>query len=136
MKNKFTLFVSLSLLLFAALGCSSLNPLGGDSANTGSQSNKSVGDKAVDVAVGESKIGIPECDEVMDKVTAELNSPDEGYIAKAIKATVLNRIKDGIRESYEKNPKDTEELIKSCKEFGAQFDKYKAEEEAKKNQQQ
>lgn len=133
MKNKFTFFVSLSLVLFAALGCSSLNPLGGDSA---SQSNKSIGDKAVDVAVGESKIGVPECDEVMDKVTAELNSPDEGYVTKAIKATVLNRIKDGIRESYEKNPNDTAELVKTCKEFAVQFAKYKAEDEAKKKEQE
>jgi hypothetical protein len=96
-------------------------------------------DKAVDTAVGESKIGIPECDEVMDLIQNELDNSDDNFIVKAGKATVLNRIKDGIREGVEKNKnsnsnKDLEETAKTCREFRKQFDKYKAEENAKHSQ--
>ena len=75
-----------------------------------------------------------ECDEVSDLIEAELNNSDDNFVVKAVKATALNRIKDGIRESVEKNKNDPVELAKTCKEFKLQFEKYKAEEEAKRNQ--
>ncbi|MCV4677111.1 hypothetical protein OFC08_29930, partial [Escherichia coli] len=89
--------------------------------------NKTVTDKVVETTVGESKIGIPECDEVMDEITAELNNPDDGYIAKAIKQTFLNRIKENLRESLEQNKSDKVEMAKNCREFKKQLDKFKAE---------
>lgn len=134
MKNKLSLILALSVLVFTVLGCSSLNPLGGD---TSSQSNKSISDQAVDVAVGESKIGIPECDEVLDQINAEMNNPDDNFVTKAVKQTVLNRIKDGIRESVTNSTgKDREEMVKTCREFKTQLDKYKAEEAAKQTEAQ
>ena len=136
MKNTLTTLFVLLALTFAVLGCS-LNPFGGskssESSNS-SQKDKTLTDKAVDTAVGESKIGVPECDEVMDAITAEMNNPDDDFVTKAIKATVLNRIKDGIRESVEKNKQDTAELAKTCKEFKTQFDKFKAEQKAKEQE--
>jgi hypothetical protein len=113
------------------LGCSSINPFSSEPAS--GQGGKSTSDKVVDTAVGESKIGVPECDEVMDELTKEMNSPDDNFVTKAIKATVLNRIKDGIRESVEQNKSDKVEMAKTCKEFKVQLEKYKAEEDAKKN---
>ncbi|HEV8592729.1 MAG TPA: hypothetical protein VGQ55_11550, partial [Pyrinomonadaceae bacterium] len=109
------------------------------SDSNSANSNKTLTDKAVDTAVGESKIGIPECDEVMDLIQNELDNSDDNFIVKAGKATVLNRIKDGIREGVEKNKnsnsnKDLEETAKTCREFRKQFDKYKAEENAKHSQ--
>jgi hypothetical protein len=65
----------------------------------------------------------------MDAIEAELNNSDDNFIVKAGKATVLNRIKDSIKESVEKNPNDKEELAKTCREFKIQFDKYKAEQQ-------
>jgi hypothetical protein len=124
--------IVVSFFLFAVLGCGSINPF--SSEPSGSQNGKSTSDKAVDTAVGESRIGVPECDEVMDELTKEMNSPDDNFVTKAIKATVLNRIKDGIRESVEQNKSDKVEMAKTCKEFKAQLEKYKAEEEAKKNE--
>lgn len=138
MRNTFTFAFALITLGFAALGCSSINPLAGstESSNTAqpstSQGNKSTTDKVVDTTVGRSKIGVPECDEVMDLIEAEANNPDDNFVTKAVKATVLNRIKDGIRDSVEKNKQDTTEMAKTCKEFRTQFDKYKAEEANKK----
>lgn len=133
MKNKLTFLLVLIALTVMVLGCSSLNPFSG-SKSSDSKKDKTLTDKAVDTAVGESKIGVPECDEVMDAITAEMNNPDDNFVTKAVKATVLNRIKDGIRESVEKNKQDTKEMAKTCKEFKTQFDKYKAEEEAKKKE--
>lgn len=132
MKNKFTFAVAVVAFSFAALGCGSLNPFSGSNSgsSSSSNSNKTLTDKAVDTAVGNSKIGVPECDEVMELIDAELNDPDDGVVAKAIKATVLNRIKDGIRENVEQNKTDKAEMAKTCKEFKIQFEKYKAEEKA------
>lgn len=137
MKNIFTFAFILVMIVAATLGCG--NPFSGsqEPANTSSK-DKTLTDKGVDVTVGRSKIGVPECDEVMDSIEAELNNSEDDFVTKAIKATVLNRIKDSIKESVEKNneknKQDTVELAKTCKEFKTQFDKYKAEEEAKKSE--
>lgn len=130
MRN-FSNVIAAILFLFSVLGCSLI----GGSNDTGSSgSNKTLSDDAVDTTVGKSKIGVPECDEVMDQLTAEMNNPDDNFVTKAIKATVLNRIKDGIRESVETNKSDTVEMAKTCKEFKTQLEKYKADEEAKKSE--
>ena len=135
MKNKLTFLTVLIALTVLVLGCG-LNPFGGSrtAESNSSQKDKTLTDKAVDTAVGETKIGVPECDEVMDAITAEMNNSDDNFVTKAVKATILNRIKDGIRESVEKNKQDKAEMAKTCKEFKKQFDKYKAEEEAKKKE--
>ncbi len=127
MKNSFAFLLSLTILATLVLGCSSINPF---SESSGSGNGKSTTDKVVDTTVGESKIGVPECDEVMDELTKEMNSPDDNFVTKAIKATVLNRIKDGIRESVEQNKSDKVEMAKTCKEFKTQLDKYKEEQKA------
>ena len=131
MKNKFAITLVCTLLFAAVLGCG-LNPFSGTS--TTSNSNKSLTDKGVDTVMGEEKIGVPECDEVMDMLTAEMNNPDDGYIAKAGKAFVLNKIKQSIKDSVEKNKNDKTELVKNCTEFKKELVKYKADEEKKKAQ--
>lgn len=133
----------LAALLAVALGCGFMDRVrdaGSNSASSTSESNKTITDRAVDTAVGSSRIGIPECDEVMDLVQAELDNSDDNFVTKAVKATVLNRIKDGIRDGVEKNrnsnnKRDVEEMAKTCKEFRTQFDKYKAEQQTKGQQQ-
>jgi len=135
MRNRFSIVFAGAILMASVLGCSSINPFSGP-AETGNmppnQKEKTTTDKVVDTTVGTSRIGVPECDEVMDLIEAEANNPDDDFVTKAVKATVLNRIKDGIRESVEKNKQDTVEMAKTCKEFRVQLDKYKAEEKNKK----
>lgn len=133
MKNSFAVIVSSIILLSAGLGCGMIDRVqktvtGTDNAN----SNKTLTDKAVDTAVGEEKIGVPECDEVMDMLSAEANNPDDNFVTKAVKATVLNKIKESIKKSVEENKNDKVELAKNCREFKTQLEKYKAEEETKK----
>ena len=137
MKNNLILSSVGAILLVSVLGCGSINPFSGSdkpsNAPSGSK-DKTLTDKAVDKTVGQSRIGVPECDEVMDAITAELNNSEDDFVTKAIKATILNRIADGIRQSVEENKSDTVELAKTCKEFKTQFDKYKAEEQSKQGQ--
>ncbi|MFN3417996.1 MAG: hypothetical protein ACK42A_01515 [Pyrinomonadaceae bacterium] len=129
MKNIFVAVFALILIFFVTAGCGFLNPFSGSSdSDKRVGQNKTVTDKVVETTVGESKIGIPECDEVMDEITAELNNPDDGYIAKAIKQTFLNRIKENLRESLEQNKSDKVEMAKNCREFKKQLDKFKAEQ--------
>src|SRR6187549_1575776 len=124
MRNQSQLFAAVAVVFFVGFGCSFI----GNDSRTGSNSNATLTDKAVDKTVGKSNIGIPECDEVINAIDAELNNPDDNFVVKAAKATALNRIKDSIRESIEQNQNDKTELAKTCREFKAQFDKYKAEE--------
>ena len=133
MKNKFAIALVILLLIVVALGCSSINPLS-DKGKSNQASNKSLTDKGVDTVVGEEKIGVAECDEVIDMLTAEMNNPDDNFVVKAGKAMVLNKIKQSIKESVEKNKNDKVEMAKNCKEFKKELDKYKAEEDKKKGQ--
>lgn len=107
-----------------AVGCSFIS--GDDSASTPANSNRTLTDKAVDTTVGKSSIGIPECDQVMDSIEAELNNSEDGFAVKAAKAVVLNQFRDSIRQSFEQNPNDKEALAKTCREIKTQFDSYKA----------
>ncbi|MBK8464581.1 MAG: hypothetical protein IPL32_02005 [Chloracidobacterium sp.] len=136
MKNRISFFVVCLVLFMVVLGCSSINPLSEKSkTTTPSASNKSLTDKGVDAVVGEDTTGIPECDVVMDMIAAETNNPDDGYIAKAGKAVVLNKIKEAVRRSIEeaKANNGNAELVKTCGEFKTQLQKFKTEQEAKGN---
>ena len=139
MRNRATALLALSLIVVVALGCSAVNPFSRAKEQPHTNTNtepkeRSTTDRAVDKTIGHTTTGVPECDEVSDLIEAELNNSDDNFVVKAVKATALNRIKDGIRESVEKNKNDPVELAKTCKEFKLQFEKYKAEEEAKRNQ--
>ena len=133
MMNRISAFVAMSVLAFAVLGCSSINPFSRSPESQPPAREKSTTDKAVDKTVGHTTTGVPECDEVSDLIEAELNNSDDNFMIKAAKATVLNRIKDSIRESVEKSKNDPVELAKTCKEYKVQFEKYKAEEAKKEH---
>ncbi len=123
MKNKFHLVVSVILVTVAGLGCGFIQ----SGSEPAPNSNKSLTDKAVDKTVGKSNIGIPECDQLIDAIDSELNNPDDNFVTKAAKATVLNQIKDSIRQSIEENKNDKTEVAKACKEFKVQFEKFKSD---------
>ena len=132
MKNKFALLSVVIIITSVALGCSSINPLA-DKKTTNNQpgSNKSLTDKAVDTAVGEQKIGVPECDDVMDMLSEYANNPDDSFVVKAGKALVVNKIKESIKKAAEDNKTDKVEMAKTCKEAKVELEKYKAEEDKK-----
>ncbi len=128
--------VSLSVIVMAALGCGFIGKeaekaVTGNSQNANSANpNKTLTDKAVDVAVGRETSGVPECDEVADFFEAYGNNPDDDIVTKAVKGTVVNKIKESFKKSIQENKSDKAELAKTCKEFKSQLDKYKNEQEA------
>ena len=80
-------------------------------------SNKSLTDTAVDAAVGEKKIGIAECDEAMELLTAQADDPDDSFVTKAVKKTALNTFRDRVKRSLDESKTDKKELAKFCREF-------------------
>jgi hypothetical protein len=149
MKNKLSTIIAFVILASVGIGCGSIGSRSKETGNAGANTSgtnesdksltnspeRSTSDKVVDNTVGKSTIGVPECDELMDLIEAELKNPDDNILVKAGKATFFNRLKDGIRESFEKKKQDTTELTKTCKEFRTQFDKYKTEEQSKRQEQ-
>lgn len=134
MKNLILASSALLLLTLVVLGCGSINPFSDKAKSNANQaSNKTLTDKGVDTVVGEETTGVPECDEVMNMLAAEANNPDDNFVTKAVKATFLNKIKESIRKSVEenKNKNGTADLAKTCKQFKAELEKYKAEEKNK-----
>lgn len=127
MKNKLALISALTVLLFAVLGCGLLDS-SSDKSTTNTASNKSLSDKAVDTAVGEQKIGIPECDEVMDLLETYGNNPEDGYVVKAGKRLFVNKIRETIKTSIEENKGNKTEIAKNCRDAKVELTKAMAEQ--------
>jgi hypothetical protein len=101
MKNKFILANVSLVLLLAVLGCSFYNPLQSESnissnntnARASKESDKTLAEKAIDSTVGEEKIGIPECDELLDSISEQSKNQDDDYVAKAGRERALRKTK-------------------------------------------
>ena len=118
MKNLFT-FVLVLAGLGATLGCGLIQRAQDEvtgGSNT-SNSNRAIEDKAVDVAVGDTKIGIRECDEVVEILNAQINNPDDNFVTKALKRTMLNQFRDQLKKSLEQNPTNKQAVGEFCAEF-------------------
>jgi hypothetical protein len=140
MKNRY-IFAAVSLVLFlTVLGCSSLNPFSDSpkpantqvantkTANTTANKEKTLPEKAIDTAVGEETTGVPECDEVLNSLAELAKSPeDEGYIMRAARGAVLNKVRTSLKQSIEENKNDKVELAQDCKDLKAQIEKYNAD---------
>ena len=116
--------------IFLVAGCSTIGKSLSGGSNSGANANRPASSSAPDLS--EETTGVPECDEVMNMLSAEANDPDDGYIAKAIKAVFLNKIRENVKKSIEENKTDKVALAKNCKDFKAQLEKYKADENANK----
>ena len=79
--------------------------------------NKTLTDKAVDAAVGGEKIGIVECDEVLDILGSQVENPDDNFVTKAVKKTALTTFRDRLKKKLEENKTDKKEVAKFCKDF-------------------
>lgn len=125
MKNKIAIIAALAVLVVTALGCGLLGSSDKSKGNTAS--NKSLSDKALDTAVSEEKIGIPECDEVMDLLGSYADNPDDGYVVKAGKRMFVNKIRETIKKSIEDNKGDKATIAKNCRDAKVELEKAKAE---------
>ena len=102
MKNIFSFFVA-GALLFATLGCGLVSGLE---------------DEAVNVAVGDMKVGIQECDQVIETLAGNLNNPDDGVIVKGAKRVALNQFREEVRRRIDQSQSDPQAVAEFCREFG------------------
>jgi len=127
MKNKFVFLISLTILFVAVLGCSYYNPLQSNS-NSAANDNRTLSDKAIDSTVGGEKIGVPECDEIVDFFADQAKSPDDDFITKAAREYAVGKIRESFKQSMEEHKGDKTAMAKECREFKTQLDKFKTEE--------
>ncbi len=132
MKNTFVSLASLTILFITVLGCSFYNPLA-DSSNSAGGDNRTLSDKAIDSTIGESKIGVPECDEILDFFADQTKSPDDDFVTKAARQYALNKIRESFKQSVEEHRGDTAAMARECRKFKTQLDKYKAENDNKQS---
>jgi len=128
-RNKFAVGAVAGILLLSVLGCGFMRS-GGPGDSPSNESNKPAEDKVVDTTVGKSNVGIPECDEVLDTIEAELQNPDDNFLVRAAKRTILNQIKESIKQSIQENPADKEQLAKTCNDFKVEVDRALAEQKS------
>ena len=131
MKNITSLLLTLALILSSGLACSLVGHAEQNNTKDTSGSGKGLEDRGVDIVVGEKKIGVQECDDVIEFFNREMDSPDDGFVTKAVKKTVLNQLKDQFRQAIEENKTDKKELAKVCKDFKQNLEQYKQESEKK-----
>jgi hypothetical protein len=121
MGNKFLL---LGMIFPLVLGCGIADrareaATGSNSSNVAANvnANKTMTEKAVDAAVGEQKIGILECDEALDILSAQAENPDDNFVTKAVKKTALNTFRDQLKKQIDEQKQDKTEVAKFCREF-------------------
>lgn len=136
-KNKFTISAVLTTVLAIGLGCGITDRVqkaigGEETPATKKTEDKSLSDTAIETAVGNEKIGVPECDDLMDFFEQQSKSNDDNYMTKATRQMVMNKIRESIKKSIEENKNDKAQMAKDCKEYKSQLEKFKAEEESNK----
>lgn len=131
MKNILSLIVTLVIIFSTGLGCSLVGHAEKNSKD--SEPSKTLKDRGVDIVVGDEKIGIQECDDVVDFFNREINDADDDFVTKAVKKTALNQFKEQFREAVEENKTDKVQLAKVCKDFKENLEKFKEESENEKN---
>lgn len=143
MKNKLNFLIVIAIMVFV-IGCScgNLTDLGSSketptdkpktsdsgSKTTDSASNKSLTDKATDVVTMGEKIGIQECDEVMDSFRTMIENDNTDFVTKAVLKTLEAQFRQSIKESIEKNQTDRDATAQFCKELKKQLEEQTAKQ--------
>ena len=127
----------LMIVLTIGLGCGISESVekavsGTGETNSNGAGNKTLTDTAIDTAVGNEKIGVQECDDLLEDLAAIVQKPDDNYVSKATRQYVLSKIRENIKKSIEQNKNDKTQMAKECKEYRGQLDKFKNQEEANK----
>ena len=126
MQNSLSIPVAV-LFLAVVLGCGISDRVhkeieGTNTANVNANANKSITDRAIESAVGEGKVGIPECDEAIDILAARANNPDDNFVIKAGKTTVLTKFREQVKKSLENNKANRTDVAKYCRDFKSSLD--------------
>jgi hypothetical protein len=128
MKNTISTLIIGIILLTASLGCSLV---GRAEKSTKDSRDKTLTDKGIEIATGNERIGVQECDDLMDSIEEQSRSEDDNYVTKAMKGFILNKIRESVRKSIEENKDNKVQMAKECKDFKVELDKQLAEEKDK-----
>jgi hypothetical protein len=124
------------IFLIAVLGCGFIDEVQKEVTGSGtSNANSNMTDTAINAAVGEGKVGIPECDQVLDSLAAYVNNPDDNMLMKAGKSYAANRLRKSIKNSIEQNGNDKARIASDCGRFKTELDRFKAQDSNSNSQQ-
>jgi hypothetical protein len=116
MKQLFTLCATVSLVLFFILGCNWFSS-NNDKSKNSTNSNKSITDQVSEQIFGTEKTGIPECDELFDKIEKQAANNNSDSITEkmkreAIRQVVLAKIRENTSNA---SPQQKQEIAAYCK---------------------
>ena len=121
MKNKSISIIAILILLAFGFGCSYIDQV---REMTNSNSNKTLTEKGVDGVTGEKKIGIKECDDLMDELEKSNKKKDDDFVSEGLRRVFVNEMREKMRKSIEENKKDPAKQAQECKQYQEQYDKY------------
>jgi hypothetical protein len=117
MKNKLTLFLALTLVLFVAIGCSFGNPFGSGESDTSTGESKSAETKEAAPSGEVVKVGIKECDELATYINDNSEKIEGSYLARGIVYLYKNYMLESIRDGVENMTEEEKiKLGKACKQ--------------------
>lgn len=125
MKNKFNLIFGLLVLMISIVGCSSYNPLAGDSNTMTNQ--------AIESTVGGTTTGVVECDQLLNALAEQSKNADEDFVTRGARELVLNRIRESVRKNFEENKTDKAAMSRNCSEYRRQLENFKGENNTNKS---
>ncbi|MDQ3635972.1 MAG: hypothetical protein M3405_15935 [Acidobacteriota bacterium] len=115
MKNKFTILLSLSLILFVAMGCGMIDYIGssdsGETTLDKTSDSTSTSEKKKEATPSGEKIivGITECDELATYVNDNTEEIEGSYVGKALmyfyRNTILKSLQDGVGKMNDEEKK-------------------------------
>ena len=113
MRNLLTTVLSITLVLFIAMGCSLGGLIGSDSDTKKSLDSK---ENSESKSAGETiKVGILECDELATYIDDNSEEIEGSFATKAIIYFYKNYILDSIKEGVEKmSDEEKEKVAKAC----------------------
>lgn len=120
MKNKTIKIIVIFTFLLGSFGCSYIDRY----TNSSSNSNKTIAEKGVDDVSGEKKIGVKECDDLLNQIEQDNKKQDDNFISEAARRVFTNEIRDKVRQNIEQNKKDPAKQAQECKQYQEQYDKY------------
>jgi hypothetical protein len=140
MKNTLNFLFVMAIMVFI-IGCNCKFGQGGQSEptqdrtnqpsqpTTSQNENKSQTDQPTSPTAEGDKIGVPECDELMDYFKNKIDNENTDYFTKAVLKTLEARFREGIKKSLEENKSDKTETAKWCKEFKKNLDEQEAKQQ-------
>ena len=101
-------------------------------SNSNSDANKTLSEKAADEILDE-KVGIPECDDLIESFAAQDKKEDEGYLEKARRQFFENKIREELKKNIRVNQNNKKAMAATCLQLKEQLDTFKPEAEKETN---